>query len=95
MAEVIQSQPIDIPAFLKDPELTKPESDEARNKRRLLELVDGMDKEDAMSLCTGLASKYPIEMFTALVNRTNDLMNFYDNIERSLCEYTDKRNSYV
>lgn len=92
----IQNQPImnDVPAFLKDaPSLTKP--DEVRqNKERILELIEGMDRADAEVFAAGLAAKYPIETFTALVNLMNDRINFQDAVFRAMGDYTDKRHSY-
>ena len=92
----IQNQPIinDIPTFLKDaPSLTKP--DEIRqNKERIFELVEGMDKADAEVFAAGLAAKYPVETFTALVNLMNDRMVFQDAVFKAMEDYTDKRHSY-
>lgn len=98
MSQIIQSQPInninDIPGFLKDaPVLTKP--DEVRqNKERILELIEGMDKTDAETFAAGLAAKYPIETFTALVNLMNDRIIFQDAVLKATADYKDKRRSY-
>lgn len=84
-----------IPSFLNEtPSLTKP-NEEARNRERLMELIDGMDRDDASVICSGLAAKYPVEMFTAMVNYCNDLRNFQDGVMKSIYDYKDKRNSYV
>lgn len=90
-----ENQRIDnIPEFLKEaPSLTKP--DEVRqNKERILELVEGMDKADAEVFAAGLAAKYPIETFTALVNLMNDRINFQDAVFKAMGDYTTKRRSY-
>ena len=95
MSQIIQSQPIDnIPEFIKNaPSLTKP--DEVRqNKERILELVEGMDKADAEVFAAGLAAKYPVETFTALVNLMNDRMVFQDKVIMAMRDYEDKRHSY-
>jgi len=95
MSQVIQSQPInDIPEFIRNaPNLTKP--DEVRqNKERILELVEGMDKADAEVFAAGLAAKYPVETFTALVNLMNDRMVFQDKVIMAMRDYEDKRHSY-
>ena len=95
MSQIIQSQPInDIPEFIKNaPNLTKP--DEVRqNKERILELVEGMDKADAEVFAAGLAAKYPIVTFTALVNLMNDRMVFQDKVVMAMRDYEDKRHSY-
>lgn len=95
MSQVIQSQPInDIPEFIRNaPNLTKP--DEVRqNKERILELIEGMDKADAEVFAAGLAAKYPIETFTALVNLMNDRINFQDAVFKAMGDYTTKRHSY-
>ena len=95
MSQIIQSQPIDnIPEFIKNaPSLTKP--DEVRqNNERILELVEGMDKADAEVFAAGLAAKYPVETFTALVNLMNDRMVFQDKVIMAMRDYEDKRHSY-
>ena len=95
MSQIIQSQPIDnIPEFIRNaPSLTKP--DEVRqNKERILELVEGMDKADAEVFAAGLAAKYPVETFTALVNLMNDRMVFQDKVIMAMRDYEDKRHSY-
>lgn len=89
-----QTRVNDIPEFIKNaPSLTKP--DEVRqNKERILELIEGMDKADAEVFAAGLAAKYPIETFTALVNLMNDRINFQDAVFKAMGDYTTKRHSY-
>lgn len=95
MSQIIQGRPIEeIPEFIKNaPNLTKP--DEVRqNKERILELVEGMDKADAEVFAAGLAAKYPVETFTALVNLMNDRTHFQDAVCKAMGDYMNKRHSY-
>ena len=53
-----------------------------------------MDRADAEVFAAGLAAKYPIETFTALVNLMNDRMVFQDKVIMAMRDYEDKRHSY-
>lgn len=78
---------IEMPQFLKDvPNLSKPDENEKHNSK-LVEIMHGMDLSDATIACRILARRYPIEMFTALVNEMCDLCKLRDAVTGSMNHY--------
>lgn len=92
MNNIIQSQPEikEVPSFLQNPELTKPDSD-ARHHEKLEEIAEGMDYDDAAFVCKIFARKYPTVMIDALGREISSLINFKQDITGSLENYSERR----
>lgn len=76
----------EVPSFLQNPELTKPDSD-ARHHEKLIEIASGFDKDDAEIVCWIFAKKYPGIMLQAIADEMSDLRILRDDVVKATNKY--------
>ena len=79
----------EIPSFLKEPDLTKPDVD-AKHKDKLIEISLGFDREDAAIVCKIFARKYPDIMLNAIESEILDLGALRDDVVKTIDIYEAK-----
>lgn len=79
----------EIPSFLKEPDLTKPNPD-MKHKEKLVEIANGFDEEDARVVCKIFARKFPSLMLKALETEIMDLGSLRDDVAKTIDIYQAK-----
>lgn len=94
MSNIIQSQPEvkEVPSFLKEAALTKPDPD-AKHHEKLIEIANGFDIEDASIVCQIFARKYPTLMLKALSTEMDDLRALRDDVTKTIDIYKSKEDA--
>ena len=80
----------EVPSFLKEPALTKPDEN-AKHFEKLLEMAKAMDEEEAAIVCGIFARKYPNVMLLTLSAEINSLRLLRDEVSKSYETYNNMK----